>query len=245
MTQRFNRLALSARASVDRSDYADAPLGNGQVLSQKDRNLTQYGLRLRAGYEISPGLTPFAEALVDTRKYDQATDSTGFRRNSDGLQLRAGTSLELTRTLTGEIAAGYGLRRYEDQRLSDLRAPVVEAVLSWAMSPLTTLRLRGATEFEETTIAGSSGAVTRRLSAELSHAFLRNLTATATASYGRSNFQGVTRQDDTLRAGFGIDYALTRNLVLRGSFNHERTTSNVAGNNISGNVWLFGVRGQF
>ncbi len=245
VTQRFNRLALSARASVDRTDYADAKLADGQPLSQKDRNLTQYGLRLRAGYEVSPGLVPFAEVLLDTRKYDQKADSTGFRRDSDGVQLRAGTSIELTRTLSGEIAAGYGLRRYEDQRLGDLRAPVVEAVLTWAMSPLTTLKLRGATEFEETTIAGSSGAVTRRLSAELSHAFLRNLTATATASYGRSDFQGVTRQDDTIRAGLGLEYAVTRNLVLRGSFSHERTTSNVAGNNIGGNIWLLGVRGQF
>ncbi len=245
VTQRFNRLALSARASVDRTDYADAKLGGGQILSQKDRNLTQYGLRLRTGYEVSPGFMPFAEVLLDTRKYDLKADSTGFRRDSDGLQLRAGTSIELTRTLTGEISAGYGLRRYEDQRLGDLRAPVVEAVLAWAMSPLTTLRLRGATEFEETTIAGSPGAVTRRLSAELSHAFLRNLTATATASYGRSDFQRVTRQDDTLRAGFGLEYALTRNLVMRGSFSHERTTSNVAGNNINANIWLFGVRGQF
>ncbi len=245
VTQRFNRLALSARGSVDRTDYADAKLGGGQVLSQKDRNLTQYGLRLRAGYEVSPGFMPFAEVLLDTRKYDLKADSTGFRRDSDGAQVRAGTSIELTRTLTGEVSAGYGLRRYEDQRLGDLRSPVVEAVLNWAMSPLTTLKLRGATEFEETTIAGSPGAITRRLSAELSHAFLRNLTATATASYGRSDFQRVTRQDDTLRAGFGLDYALTRNLVVRGSFSHERTTSNVPGNNISANVWLFGVRGQF
>jgi hypothetical protein len=245
VTQRFNRLALSARASVDRTDYADAKLADGQPLSQKDRNLTQYGLRLRTGYELSPGLVPFAEVLLDTRKYDVKADSTGFRRDSDGVQLRAGTSIELTRTLTGEVSAGYGLRRYEDQRLGDLRAPVVEAVLTWALSPLTTVKLRGATEFEETTIAGSSGAVTRRLSAELSHAFLRNLTATATASYGRSDFQGVTRQDDTIRAGLGLDYAFTRNIVLRGSFNHERTTSNVAGNNLSGNIWLFGVRGQF
>lgn len=245
VTQRFNRLAVSARASVDRSDYADASLGNGQVLSQKDRNLTQYGLRLRTGYEVSPGLIPFAEALIDTRKYDQAADTAGFRRDSDGLQLRAGTSIELTRTLTGEVSAGYGLRRYEDQRLRDLRAPVVEAVLAWAVSPLTTLKLRGATEFEETTIAGSSGAVTRRLSAELSHAFLRNLTATANASYGRSDFQGVSRQDTTIRAGFGLEYAFTRNLVLRGSFSHDRTTSNVAGNNVNGNTFLLGVRTQF
>jgi hypothetical protein len=244
-TQRFNRLALSARASIDRSDYADASLGDGQVLSQKGRNLTQYGLRLRMAYEVTPGLIPFVEGLADMRRYDLAADSTGFQRDSSGLQLRGGTSIELTRTLTGEVAAGYGLRRYEDQRLRDLKGPVVEATLAWAVSPLTNVRLRGTTEFEETTLAGSSGAITRRLSAELSHAFLRNLVVTAAASFARSDFQGVQRRDDTLRASLGAEYGLNRNLVLRASYAHERTTSTTPGNDLSANVWLFGVRTQF
>jgi hypothetical protein len=244
-TQRFNRLALSLRGSVDRTDYADASLGNGQVLSQQDRNVTQYGIRARAAYELTPGLIPFAEVLADTRRYDQRADNEGFQRDSTGLQLRGGTSIELTRSLTGEVAAGYGGRRYEDQRLRDLKGPVAEATLTWVATPLTTLRLRGTTQFDETTIAGSSGAVTRRLSAELSHAFLRNLVLTAAGSFGRSDFQGVSRQDDTLRASLGAEYSLTRNFVLRASYVHERTTSNVPGNNLSANVWLFGVRAQF
>ncbi|MGL4637051.1 MAG: outer membrane beta-barrel protein [Beijerinckiaceae bacterium] len=245
ITQRFNRLAVSARASVDRSDFADAKLGNGQTLSQKDRNFTQYGLRLRTGYEVTPGIIPFAEVLVDTRQYDTRTDSSGFERNSNGMQLRAGTSFELTRTLTGEVLAGYGLRRFEDQRLRELRGPVVEGSLAWAVSPLTTVRLRGTTEFEETTQAGSSGSVTRRLSAELSHAFLRNLVFNTGASFARADFNGITRRDDTLRANFGFDYSVNRNLVLRANYAHERSTSNVVGNNISSNIWLFGARLQY
>jgi hypothetical protein len=245
VTQRFNRLAVSARASIDRSAYDDANLGNGQTLSQKDRNFTQYGLRLRTGYEITPGIVPFAEALLDTRRYDLRTDNTGFQRDSNGLQVRAGTSFEITRTLTGEVAAGYGLRRYEDQRLRDIRGPVVEGTLAWTVSPLTTVRLRGTTEFEETTQTGSSGSVTRRISAELSHAFLRNLVFTTGASFGRADFNGITRKDDTLRANLGAEYSVTRNLVLRANYTHERTTSNAPGNNVSANVWLFGARVQY
>jgi hypothetical protein len=245
VTQRFNRLALSARASIDRSEFADASTGNGQTLSQKDRNVTQYGLRLRAGYEVTPGIVPFAEALLDTRRYDLRTDTQGFQRDSNGGQVRAGTSFEITRTLTGEVAAGYGLRKYEDQRLRDIRGPVVEGTLAWSVSPLTTVRLRGTTEFEETTQTGSSGSVTRRISAELSHAFLRNLVFNASTSFGRADFNGISRKDDTLRASLGVDYSLTRNIVLRGSFTHERTTSTAPGNNVSSNVWLFGTRLQF
>jgi hypothetical protein len=245
ITQRFNRLAVSARATLDRSDFSDATLRNGQTLSQKDRNFTQFGLRLRTGYEVTPGVIPFAEVLVDTRQYDKRIDNTGFERNSNGLQLRVGTSFEVTRTVTGEVLAGYGLRRFEDQRLRELRGPVVEGSLAWAVSPLTTLRLRGTTEFEETTQTGSSGSVTRRLSAELSHAFLRNLVFNAGASFSRGDFNGINRVDDTLRANLGFDYSVNRNLVLRASYGHERSTSNVAGNNISSNIWLFGARLQY
>ncbi len=245
VTQRFNRLSVSARGTIDRSDYADAPLGNGQILSQKDRNFTQYGVRLRTGYEVTPGIIPFAEALLDTRRYDLRTDNTGFQRDSNGLQVRGGTSFEITRTLTGEVAAGYGLRRYEDQRLRDIRGPVVEGTLAWTVSPLTTLRLRGTTEFEETTQTGSSGSVTRRISADLSHAFLRNLVFTAGGSFGRADFNGINRKDDTLRANLGAEYSVTRNLVLKGTYTHERTTSTAPGNNVSANVWLFGAKVQY
>jgi hypothetical protein len=245
LTQRYNRLAVSAKATIDRSDFSDASLGNGLSLSQKDRNFTQYGLRLRTGYEITPGIIPFAEALIDTRQYDQKTDNTGFQRNSNGLQIRVGSSFEVTRTLTGEVLAGYGLRRFEDQRLRELRGPVVEGSLAWAVSPLTTLRLRGTTEFEETTQVGSSGSVTRRLSTELSHAFLRNLVFNAGASFGRADFNGIARKDDTLRANLGLDYSITRNLVIRGSYAHERSSSTTPGNNISSNIWLFGAKLQY
>jgi hypothetical protein len=244
-TQRFNRLAVSLRGSIDRSEFEDARNSNGTTISQKDRQFTQYGLRLRVGYEMSPGLIPFAEAVVDTRRYDQRTDSTGFQRDSNGVQGRVGASIELTRTLTGEVLAGYGLRRFEDQRLRDLKGPVVEAALNWAMTPLTTIRLRGTTEFEETTQTGSSGSITRRVGVELSHSFRRNLTFNAGTSFARADYNGITRKDDTLRANVGLDYALGPNLVVRGSFAREQTTSTTPGNNISSNIYLFGARLQF
>jgi hypothetical protein len=245
VTQRFNRLAVSLRGSIDRSEFEDARDSTGQTLSQKDRQFTQYSLRLRAGYEITPGITPFAEALIDTRRYDLRTDSQGFQRDSSGVQVRAGASFEITRTLTGEVLAGYGVRRFEDQRLRELRGPVVEAALNWSVSPLTTVRLRGTTEFEETTIANASGSLTRRLSLDLSHAFLRNLVFTTGASFARADYTGVARKDDTLRATLGVDYSVTRNLVLRGSVAREKTTSTTPGNNVSSNVFLFGARVQF
>jgi hypothetical protein len=245
VTQRFNRLAVSLRGSIDRSDYADAKLTDGQTLSQKDRNFTQYGVRLRTAYEVSPALTPFAEVGVDTRSYDQKIDSTGVRRDSTGVQVKAGSRVEITRTLTGEVAAGYGLRRYEDQNLGELRGPIVEAALNWSVTPLTTFRARASTTFEETTQTGSSGSVVREAGVEVSHALLRNLTLTGGVSFAWADFQGINRRDDTLRAGLGAEYSINRNMVLRASYNHERVTSNTPNNGLSSNIFLFGARLQY
>jgi hypothetical protein len=245
VTQRFNRLAVSARATVDRSTFSDTALSSGGTLNQQGRNFNQYGLRLRAGYEVTPGFIPFVEAIIDQRRRDESVDSSGFKRDSSGLQVRAGTSLEFTSTLTGEILAGYGQRKYEDNRLADLRGPIVEASLAWAISPLTTLRLRANSEFEETTLANSSGSITRRISADVSHALLRNLVINGGINFGKASFNGTSRKEDTLRATLGIDYSLTPNLVLRGSYTNARTISNAVSGSSTSNIFLFGTRLQF
>jgi hypothetical protein len=245
VTQRFNRLAVSARASVDRSTFSDTALVGGGTLNQQGRNFNQYGLRLRAGYEVTPGFIPFVEAIIDQRRRDESVDSSGFRRDSSGLQVRAGTSLEFTRTVTGEILAGYGQRKYEDGRLADLRGPIVEGSISWAISPLTTLRLRTNSEFEEATLANSSGSLTRRISAEVSHALLRNLVINGGVNFGKASFQGTSRKEDSIRTTLGIDYNMSPNLVLRGSYINAKTISNVAGSSNTSNIFLFGARLQF
>ena len=55
VTQRFNRLLVGLRGTVDRTVYEDAHLTNGTTLDQSDRDSNQYGLRLRVGYELTPG----------------------------------------------------------------------------------------------------------------------------------------------------------------------------------------------
>lgn len=71
---------MTLRGSVDRSDYEDARLASGSILSQKDRNQTQYGLRLRAAYELTPGIKPFIQGEIDTRRFDEKIDSSGYER---------------------------------------------------------------------------------------------------------------------------------------------------------------------
>jgi hypothetical protein len=242
VTQRFNRLLVGVRGTVDRTVYEDAKLPNGTVLDQSDRDATQYGLRLRAGYELTPGVIPFVETLADTRVHDRAVDNAGFRRDSDGLGVRAGTTFEITRTLTGEASGGVQRRTYDDPRLKDLRGPLVEAALIWSATPLTTVRLKAQTSVDETTIPYSSGILTRTARLEVQHDLRRNLSVTGILGVTENDYKGVPLEERTTTAGARVEYRLTRSVALRASFTHERLKSSTPGSDYTANTVLLGLR---
>lgn len=245
VTHDLNRLQLTLRGSVDRSDYEDARLSNGAILSQKDRNQTQYGLRLRAAYEVTPGFKPFVQADIDQREFDEKVDSSGYMRSSNGLSGRIGSTFEISRLLTGEVSGGYQNRNYEDNRLKNLRGFVGDAAVLWTPTPLTTVTLRGTAELGDTTIAGSSGTTVRRATLEVAHALRRNLTVTGFTTFGRTDYEGQNLREDLMNIGARLEYRLTRTFAIRASFTHERLTSTQIGDDYTANVAQVGLRVQF
>lgn len=241
----INRLQMTLRGSVDRSDYEDGKLSNGGIVSQADRNQTQYGLRLRAAYEVTPGFKPFVQGEVDTREFDQAVDSSGYRRSSDGVTGRVGSTFEISRQLTGEISAGYQNRKYDDGRLRNLKGFIGDAAILWSPTPLTTVTLRGTSELGDTTIAGSSGTTARRVSLEIAHALRRNLIVTGLASFGRTEYDGQSLREDVTSYGARIEYKLTRTFSVRASFTQERLNSTAQGSDYTANIAQVGLRVQF
>ena len=241
----INRLTIGLRGDVDRTTYDDATLPGGGTVRQGDRNFTQYGAALRLGYELTPGFKPFVEAKADTRVHDQRIDNAGYRRDSNGMSLRAGTSIEMTRTLTGEIAAGYEWRKYEDARLRDLRGVVGDASLIWSVTPLTTIGLRASTTMDETSAPGVSGAITRKATVEVAHALLRNLTITGAASFQRSDYKGSALREEAVTGSVKLDYKLSRTMQVRAGFTHERLKSSAAGADYTANIFSAGLRLQY
>ncbi|MBK9081629.1 MAG: outer membrane beta-barrel protein [Rhizobiales bacterium] len=244
VTQRFNRLEASLRGSVDRTSYQNGDLSDGTTLKLEGQSYNTYALRGRLAYEVSPGFKPFVEATVDARKHDDRVDSSGFRRDSTGVTGKAGASLELTRLVTGEASVGYSERNYDDSRLGKLRGPVFDAALIWTATPLTTVTLKGSTALNETTVANATGSVARKGSIEISHALLRNLTIAGGLAYGETSYRGVDLTEKTLAATLRADYNITRSVVVRGSFTHERLKSTAANSDYTANAFLLGLRLQ-
>src|SRR5882762_11521714 len=129
--QNFNRLQISAGGTVDRTVYQFSKLTDGTSASNDDRNFNQFGGVGRISYDLLPGLKPFAEVESDSRVHDVKLDRSGFQRDSSGGYLKAGSSFEFSRLLTGEISVGYAARDYVDPRLNRLEGLLVASSLTW------------------------------------------------------------------------------------------------------------------
>ncbi len=242
--QRFNRLQISGGATVDRTVYQDSTLTDGSASSNDDRNFNQYGGVGRISYEVMPGLKPFAEVEGDTRVHDLQFDRNGYERDSSGGYARAGSSIEFTRLLTGEVSIGYAARNYIDPRLSRLEGFLTSASLIWSATPLTTARFYADTQIAETTLAGSPGVLVHTYTFEVDHDFRRWLTAIGKFTYGTLDYQGANRTDQTYSLEGDVIYKMTRDLWLKGTLRRDTLDSDVVNASSKATVVMLGVRVQ-
>ncbi len=244
MVQRFNRFELGLKGSVDRTLYQPSTFTDGSTGSNDDRNFNQYGTQLRGSYELTPGAKPFAEVGADRRVHDIPVDTFGLRRDSDGWYGKVGTTFEYSQKLTGEIAAGYLTRRYQDPTLQPLGGVTFDAALTWIASALTTVKLTAKTSVDESRVAGVSGVFTREVTLQVDHAFRRWLIGTGKLTRALDTYQGSGREDERYVASAAVTYMLTRELQLKGEYRRAWMQSNAPDNGYKADVVLLGVRLQ-
>jgi hypothetical protein len=242
--QSFNRLQVSAGATVDRTDYTNSKLTDGTSSTNDDRNFNQYGGIGRVSYDLRPGLKPFVEVQGDSRVHDLRLDRSGYARDSSGGYVKGGTSFEFSRLLTGEIGVGYAARDYADPRLNRLEGLLVSSSLVWTATPLTTAKFYSDTTITETTLPGTSGVLTHIYTVEVDHDFRRWLTAIGKFTWGDLDYQGNPRRDKIYTVSGEAIYKMNRNLWLRGTLRRDWLDSNLPGNSTVSTVVMLGVRVQ-
>ena len=109
--QNFNRLQLSAGAAVDRTDLSVLGVDRRHLDQQRRPQLQP--VRRPRPRQLRPDAGPETvrrnrRAIV--RSHDLLVDRNGYQRNSSGGNVRAGTSFEFSRMLTGEVAVGWAAR---------------------------------------------------------------------------------------------------------------------------------------
>lgn len=251
--QRLNRFELSVRGDAQRTVYQNSELTNGQSVSNADRNYNQYGGVLRGSYEATPGVKPFLEVEADTRIHDLYTDSSGYHRDSNGGYGTVGTTFEITRMLTGDIAAGYLQRDYVDRRLGSIGGPIGNGSLTWNADALNTVKLTVASTISETTIPGVPGEFSRDIGLQFDHAFRLWLIGTFKAGFGTDLYpdaitqpsgQTSDRLDKRYFVAVGATYKLNPMVQVKGEIRQNWLQSNVANADYNATTFTLGMRLQ-
>jgi len=242
--QRFNRFDFAIKGGIDRTTYQSSTFTDGTTASNDDRNFDQYSAQLRTGYELTPGVKPFVEIDADRRRHDLAVDRSGIDRDSQGRAAKIGSTFELSRILTGQLAFGYLERSYTDPALPSLKGPTLDGALTWVASALTTVKLTALTSANESTLVGVAGVFTNELGIEVDHAFRTWLDASLKFTGDRDTYVGLPRQDNRYAGAVALTYKLTREMQLKGEVRREWLNSNMAGNNYQAYVALLGLRLQ-
>ncbi|MET0219639.1 MAG: outer membrane beta-barrel protein [Tardiphaga sp.] len=240
----FNRLTLKADGLVDRTVYQDSQLTDGTSTNNRDRNFNQYGGVGRASYEVLPGLRPFMEVQGDTRVHDQAADRFTYLRDSNGGYIKAGTTFEFSRLLTGEASIGYAARSYVDPRLEVLKGLLTSASLIWSATPLTTARFVSTTSIDETTVPGVPGILTRTYTVQVDHDLRRWLTAVGKFTFVTQDYQENFRFDKIYSIQGDLVYKLSREVQIKAQVRRDILDSNVFGASTASTVVMLGVRLQ-
>ena len=242
--QKFGDLTLALHGTYDATSYTDVALAGASVSNLASDDYNDWGLRARASYRLSEAVSPFVELDYDVRRYDGQTDAGGYQRDSQGGAARAGVTMAFSQLLTGEASLGYGEREYQDPRLPRASAPLIDASLIWAATPLTTLTLKAQTQLNDSVLPGASADVNRVYSVELSHALTRQITLGLVGAYGTDNYVGVAQTDASTSFGAKAEYHLDRDIVVKASATRQIYASSLNGGGYSGNVFLLGIRLQ-
>ena len=244
VTQQFNRLSVSLNSAFARYAFGNAQQSDGTTLLLSQNDYNTYSLAGRLAYELTPELIPYVQVTGDRNQYDSDADVFGFDRTSNGIKGQIGTTYEVTRLITGQLAVGYEQRAYADPRLPNLTTPTVDASLIYNATPLTTVTFTASTDVAETTLANSSGAISHIFALKISHDLLRNLTLAVTGTYQLNNYVNQPVIEDYYSGEFDVDYHMTRSIVITGQYKYQRFISSVGFTNYTDNMVMAGLKFQ-
>lgn len=240
---RFNRLSVQLRGGVEDLSFGATIDQAGLPDLNRDRNTTRHSMAVRATWEFKPTLYAFSEAGGDKRSFEAASDNDGIFRDSTGRYVKAGLGFgNSDQRLRGEIGIGYRHQDIGDTRLEDVGGVLLDADIAWRMSALTTVRFRTLSEFVDTTLAGSGGALSRRAEIGVRHTLRRYLIGTAGVGYGWQTYEGQDLSESTITALLGLEYYVSREIALYTRYQHTRFDSDAANRDFDDDSIAVGMR---
>jgi hypothetical protein len=149
-------LTTQLRLGLSRNVYGKVDLSGGGSEDNSDRDYTEISALLRGSFNRGAVLSPYGEIAYEPRIHDKKKDRNGVKRDSQGLRLGVGVTLDDGPIWTGEIGATLQLRRYADASLDNVVVPGLSARVTWRPTDLTRFEFNTGASLAETVVAGSS-----------------------------------------------------------------------------------------
>lgn len=227
LNQSLGGLMLSGGGSFRRLDFNDVEAVGGGFINNDDRDRNIFLVNAKAAYEFSPGYSAYAEFSYNWRDFDDLVDDVGIDRDSEGYEINAGLTFELTNLIQGSVYGGYMQQNPDDPTLQKINGPAFGASLDWNVTPLTTVGLKGQRTIEDSQFLNSSGYFADRGRLTVDHKIRENIIISAFGEIGQDDYRGITRND--FRYGFGgsLEWRLNRHFAANVAYTYQGRDSNV------------------
>ncbi len=214
----MGRLQLVGDGMIQVLDFDDAIRADGSVLDQDFRDSVLMRASLTALLEFSPRVSGLLRGQVDRLQFTgEPEEPDPFDRDTSGFAIEAGARVELTNLLFGELRAGVLRREVDDPSAPGLTGVSFGANLTWAITPLTTLRFFADRQVEEGGSQLVSGNVRSQASVDVEHELLRNVVLDARAGFARIETIGQLQTDaEEYDLHVGATWKLDRNIRIFG-----------------------------
>lgn len=249
---RFNRVSITLNGNVTKYDYEDVTTGvNGAIgvlatgqINNDDRDRVEAEASAEIAYEIVPKYDAFIRGIVNNRNYDDALDDNGFDRDSNGWEVVAGTAIDFTGVLFGNVFAGFRRQSYDDPRFPATQGPGFGADVTWNPTGLTTVTASVERSVEESTLVNASGFFATSFAAGVDHELLRNLILSANGSFQKNKYDGNGRNDDIVRASGQVKYLMNRYFYVSVGYDFQNRESSFINQNYTINTVMIRLEGQ-
>ena len=207
----FGPLEARVKAGVGWKIYDDVKLSGGGTEDNADRDYITPSLSLRATYMDPPVFKPYLQAAYEPRYYLRKRDRNGLQRSSQGLAASAGVIVDRGPFWSGDLAATYLRRDYEDRALESDNAFGLDGSLIWTPDDLTRVVLAFGTSLEDAVSTTSSSNRNWRGRIDLTHGWRENIDVLAGA--GIEIEETGAGDDVTYDANLGLEWKLGPSLA--------------------------------
>ncbi|MHA1112890.1 MAG: outer membrane beta-barrel protein, partial [Alphaproteobacteria bacterium] len=238
------------KGGVDTQYFADAVLLRGSAkwesldfddagtVDNDDRDRLESTYSLRAGYEFSPGTVIFVQPRLRLVDYDQDVDNFGFRRDSQGYEIVAGLTWDVSGVTFAEFSVGYMEQHFDDSALPTASGVSAQAAVIWNATDLLTVTATLGRRIAETTLPGVAGILQTAGSLRFDYELVENLIFDLEVAAQKDDFQGGGREDDQIKFVFGTKYFLGRSWYGELRYRREARDSNAVAADFTANSFL-------